>query len=322
MDQREKQAKWMSYKKKMLEQYGRKIKGKFESEQAYIKRYSNPLEFLKYKLGRSRNLNLNDLKPSALEYYKEIGGLDDVDELIKRQTNIDSLGKAAKVLPKKRRFIEIESPASETIDFSFQSEHHDLNNHNVTQSMQIHSMPPPLSQAMSSQSVQLKKESNQKIDVALEQLNGGLNVFEKELLEKKKSEAYQVSLQKINAIHDHLIETYRSNPELIGCVIGAGNMEDQLACAFDVWLKKHRPQIKNKVKNFEMFIDQVVLAKQDHQEWLSFVSRWKIERILKGDEFTSVWRYVRLYLNVEQIIDNTETENDKNENDSEDESSL
>ena len=349
MDPQEKKARWASYKKKMIEQYGRVIKGKFESEQAYIKRYSNPLEFLKYKLGRPRNLKLSDLKPSAMEYYKEIGGLDDVQELINQQANIDSVDKAAERLSKKRRFNELDSPALNTFDLTHASPRSHFNNHNFSNDHVSHSNSdnhnhrihhydhndqqrynnhnnhnnrfnqqnlqfqfqslPPLSQAASTNSTQIKADPNIKIDNALDQLNDGLDVFEKELLEKKKSEAYQIATQKVNAIHHHLMKSFQVQPELIGCVVGAGNLEDQLNCAFDIWLKHHCSEIKQKTKDFEIFMDQVALAKQDQQEWSTFVSRWKTERILREDLFSRVWKYVQEYLNVEENSEQ-EIEND------------
>ena len=90
MSRDEKQRRWTSYKNEIYREYGRVIFGKFSSEQALVKRYSQPLSFLKYKFKRSRNLNLNDLSEADKQYYFEIRGLEDIDQLIKDTYNIDS----------------------------------------------------------------------------------------------------------------------------------------------------------------------------------------------------------------------------------------
>ena len=94
MTRNEKKKRWLMYRNKIQQEYGRVITGKLESEKAYIKRYSKPLDFLKYKLKRAVNLNLQDLPSEAdREYYFEIGGLENVDELIKQtyDVNYDSV---------------------------------------------------------------------------------------------------------------------------------------------------------------------------------------------------------------------------------------
>ena len=63
MTREEKNKRWSSYKNKIYRDYRRIITGKFSSEKALVKRYSQPLSFLKYKLKRAKNLKLSDLSP-------------------------------------------------------------------------------------------------------------------------------------------------------------------------------------------------------------------------------------------------------------------
>ena len=91
MSRVEKQRRWISYKQKIWNDYGRRINGTYTSEQALIRRYSDPLTFLKYRLKRATNLSISELSPEDRAYYKEIGGTDEIQELYQRQKNIDSI---------------------------------------------------------------------------------------------------------------------------------------------------------------------------------------------------------------------------------------
>ena len=90
MSRVEKQRRWVSYKQKIWNDYSRRINGSYASEQALTRRCSDPLTFLKCRLKRATNLIISDLHPYGQAYYKEIGGTDDVNELIGRQRNVDS----------------------------------------------------------------------------------------------------------------------------------------------------------------------------------------------------------------------------------------
>ena len=90
----EKEKRWKAYKKKVYVGYNRLVKGAFASEAALIKRYSDPISFLKYRLKRVRNLEVSDLSENDQEYYKEIGGLSDVQMTMYKAANIDSLEKS------------------------------------------------------------------------------------------------------------------------------------------------------------------------------------------------------------------------------------
>ena len=108
ISRQEKQSRWISYKNKIWRDYKRAIKGTFASEQALIRRYSEPLTFLKYKLKRATNLKVSDLCLEDQQYYKEIGGLDNVEELISRQrNNLDSIERITQRNSKKRKIVDI-----------------------------------------------------------------------------------------------------------------------------------------------------------------------------------------------------------------------
>ena len=52
LSKQEKARRWKLYKIKVYQQYNRLIKSEFSSEAALVKRYSDPMSFLKYKLKR------------------------------------------------------------------------------------------------------------------------------------------------------------------------------------------------------------------------------------------------------------------------------
>ena len=68
----EKKRRWQCYKDKIFEEYGRNITSKFASEKALIKRYSEPLAFLRYRLKRFHNLDVSELSTKDAEYYKYV----------------------------------------------------------------------------------------------------------------------------------------------------------------------------------------------------------------------------------------------------------
>ena len=68
----EKKRRWACYKDKIFEEYGRNITSKFASEKSLIKRYSEPLAFLRYRLKRFHNLDVSELSTKDAEYYKYV----------------------------------------------------------------------------------------------------------------------------------------------------------------------------------------------------------------------------------------------------------
>ena len=89
----EKDKLWKSYKAKVYQDYNMLVKGNFNSEVGLVKRCSGQSSFFKYKLKRHKNLKVSDLSAADQEYYHELGGVDDVEEMFRRQANIDSIQK-------------------------------------------------------------------------------------------------------------------------------------------------------------------------------------------------------------------------------------
>ena len=88
----EKHRRRTSYKQKNWDDCGRRVTGAYGSENALIRRYSDPLTNLKDRSKRSRNLKVSDLSGMDKAHYREIGGTDDVNNLINQTThNTDSV---------------------------------------------------------------------------------------------------------------------------------------------------------------------------------------------------------------------------------------
>ena len=337
MSRDEKKKRWNSYKAKILNEYGRAITGKFSSEKALVKRYSDPLSFLKYRLKRANNLRVSDLSVSDQQYYKEIGGLDDVNELIKKTYNIDSVEKL--VNPRKRRRLMVNTNNNNNINQNFLENKNDepsielllpnLNriNNNNNNNLISHSTSnitnfnnnnnddnnnnniPPKTETMSIRDLKMTQ--------ALSNLNNKMDIFEQELLDKKKIEVYEITKQKISALKNSLETSIINEPHLIGFIPGIGSYESQLSIAFDCWLNKYKHTIINdeSLKNkLELFIEQIMTLKSDPMEWNRFLSKWKINRILYEDKFQLIWHKIKAELNIDTSIINNNNNNNENNN--------
>ena len=308
MNKDEKRRRWISYKSKIYQEYKRIITGKFASEKALVKRYSEPLAFLKYKLKRATNLNVSDLSQVDQDYFHEIGGIDDINELIKQTYNIDSVEKISQNFQinsagtKRRRIL------NESIDAEVNSD----GNHNVRHQSVDHQVRHPLGAANVENVSQIpaellppfvqvpKIEDEAKLSEALVKLNEKMDIFEREQLDKKKIEVYEITKQKLLALKNCLEAQILNDPHLIGCMPG---IEDQETLAFDCWLNKYKhvirqdPAINNKL---ELFIDQLTMMQTDRAEWSTFLAKWKLNRILYKDEFKIIWAKVKAELNIEE----------------------
>ena len=216
MSRDEKKKRWLMYRNKIQQEYGRVITGKLDSEKAYIKRYSRPLDFLKYKLKRAVNLKVEDLPSEAdKEYYFEIGGLENVDDLIKQtyDVNYDSVQRMTNNFQNynenrmKKRRLEMKATQvdpnhnlthshnnlrcqneSNIADISLQ-QIPKMNDHAQIQS--ISSLPPQLPNArrqLINSRQERKPETNQRVFEALNKVSEKLDAYEQELLDKKKIE--------------------------------------------------------------------------------------------------------------------------------------
>eukprot|EP01083_Nonionella_stella_P233535 822713_1 len=317
----EKNSRFASYKQRCEADYNRIVKGTFESERAFIKRYSDPLYFIKYRLKRSNDLTVSDLTAEEYIYYKEIGGVDDVTELIRKQQNIDSLTKVSRRLigpPPKRQKLNDGTPNIIDVSASqyvFDNNNYRRNHNGVVSGAQIGEYTPTVtpmpnlsqttdyptgSQALSQSSRLKTDEKSAVMNTALNQLSDGLDIYEREKLEKKKSEAYQLAQQKFKAINATIKGTFIDSPELIGCIVSGGSLDDQREIAFDVWLSHFKSSIKTKVHDMRLFETQISLLKQDQQDWDVFSKRFKTHMILNGNSFQTTWEFIRDMLNVEE----------------------
>ena len=321
----EKQKRWISYKNKIWRDYGRVIKGTFLSEQALVRRCSDPLTFLKYKLKRATNLKVTDLSPEDQEYYKEIGGLDDVNELIARQKNIDSIQKLYQPPQKRRRITmvrafdnnqRIQTPEIQILTTNNAYNHNARNynnpnisqqfgnNHNNTDSNRVTSSNLPLNANVTT--VKIDDNATDNIDVAINKLNEDLDVFEQEQLLKKKIEAYEITQEKMKAIMASVKILLGNQPEMIGSIPGVGSLEDQLTLGFDFWLNQYKITLLEDVVDVEMFIEQLNLLKSDPKDFIPFLQKWKLIRILKNDVFSAIWKWICDELNIECKSDKEE----------------
>lgn len=316
MNKSERNKRWLAYKNKILQDYGRVITGKLASEKAYIKRYSKPLDFLKYKLKRVDNLKLEDLPTQAdRDYYFEIGGFEDVDALISQtyDINMDSVQRISNNFEnynnnRKRRRIDTDLDQDDdlnhnrNIDISQQLQH---NNQEIEICEPINNdsslMPPPVSKKR-----KLKIEKMQRQTHPFSILRNRLDVFEQEQLDKKKIEMFEITKQKLAAtkstMHSYLI----NDPHLIGCIPG---VENQAGLAFDCWLNTYKEAIMKDeaIKNqLELFLYQLTLIRSDMTEWNNFISTWKLYRIFYKDNFQIVWNKIKNELDID-------TPSDKNE---------
>ena len=317
MSKDERKRRWLMYRNKIQQEYGRVITGKLESEKAYVKRYSRPLDFLKYKLKRSVNLKIEDLPNEAdKEYYFEIGGLEDVQKLINNtyDVNYDSVQRITNNFEnynnnrsssrRKRRRIEINENANDNAH----NKNHNLSNQsnnnflqpqiiiNDAQINEISSVPPALS---NNHPQRQKIERDYKVDEALINLSEKLDAFEQDVLDKKKIEIYEITKQRIVAIKNSMETYFINDPHLIGCIPAVENQE---SIAFDCWMNKYKHIIKDdkEIKgNFQLIIDQLCLLKSDMSDWTNFLTKWKLYRIFHQDNFRIVWHKIKKELNIQ-----------------------
>ena len=328
----EKQDRWKSYKKRIYREYGRVITGQLASEKALVKRYSEPLSFLKYKLKRATNLKITELAPLDQDYYYEIGGLNDVNELIRKTYNIDSLDKIQPLRKRPRyaiddgNFMDVQNDVIKGIS-DHNTNHNNLSNKNrnnnsnqyINQSFKnssnndnsnsrdvgqrhvpidISSIPPSVSQAPSLLSIKTEKSKHSKnIDTALRTLNTKMDVFEQEQLDKKKIEIYELTKQKILCFKRILENVLNNEPELIGFIPGIGTLIEQIESAFYYWLHVNKDIIKNKTE-INVFMQQIITLKTDMIEWQEFLTKWKLLKIFHDNNSVIIWNEIKQNLNI------------------------
>ena len=308
MSREEKNRKWISYKNRIYQEYKRVVAGKYASEKALVKRYSDPLAFIKYRLKRAKNLNVSDLSEADRQCYFEIGGLEDVSELIKLTCNIDSIEQMSSNFQsynhnRKRRRIDVDNQSSNNnhnhninISNSVPISQHQLNDTtNSSQIFNFESIP--------------KMEKNEKMTEALYVVKDKMDIFEREQLDKKKIEMFEVTKQKALAMKQSVETIFMNEPHLIGCIPG---IEDQDSVAFDCWLGKYKhiiqddPAIKQSMNDF---INKITILRMDCVDWKNFLAKWKMRRIFHNNDFLLVWNKIKDDLNINQAFDSQRNKN-------------
>ena len=327
MNREEKNRRWNSYKSRIYQEYKRIITGKYASEKALVKRYSEPLAFLKYKLKRATNLNIKDLSQADQDYFYEIGGVDDINQLVKNTYNIGSVEKMSHILSGQKR--SREQFETGNISHLVSQNPHD-SNHNrrdVNTTILQEALPrhqssanqfrfPPEVRAFS-EPKQENADSDPKLTAALLNLNEKLDVFEKEQLDKKKIEMFEITKQKLSAVRQMMLTQFVNEPHLIGSISG---VEDQLSMAFDCWIHNYKhiiaedPSVK---KDLDLFINQLAILRTDMVEWQTFLIKWKLNRIFLGDDFQLVWNKIKAELNIQVDVINVLGESNVRNNDKE-----
>ena len=237
LPKQEKDTRWRHYKTKVYKQYNRLVKGTFNSEAALIKRYSDPISFLKYRLKRVRDLNVTDLSETDQDYYREIGGLSDVEMTMYKQANIDSISKSADIAA---NGIQIGEPP-EWKRRRISDEHDNNSNskeeqsqHNVLDLTSPRFFAPRLYSEKNIPSLtQQPKSENLPLDHALNKLSKNLTEYEEEQIQKKKELAVLLTNEKTKAYMSMYALKLSTHPELLG-LLPSSSLEDQLTAGIDL----------------------------------------------------------------------------------------
>ena len=309
MGEADKAERWIAYKNHVWREYSRNVTIEYESEEQKIRRYSDPLVFIKWKLKRTKNLRVQDLSKRDYEWYKEIKGTDDVNELLERQKNIASMKSAAqkaKRRGRKRRRTIPTSPVCNPMGGNSNSHQPHVSMLNVSQDIPVIHMPELQSDAMSVSQGPVG-ESNPIVNVdrkprfgiALDKINGHMDLFEQSKLSKQKIETFEITQEKLKALFSISKSVIIEQPALIGLIPGCGCMNDQLLMAFHLWMDQNKTIIQGTVVDFQDCLRKLMLSELDQEQKSDFLSEWKVIRIFKADDFKDVWQWVCTKLQIE-----------------------
>lgn len=288
MSRKEMESRFKGYKVAVFRDYGRRVKGTLNSEKTYIKRHTEPLSFLKYKLKRAKNLDVMDLTLADRLYYHEIGGKDGVDDIegyFNDQPNVDSISSALGPPAQRRR---LNSTCSSVISEPLVVTLEDVE-------ASVLAIPPKL-------------ETPQFTDTLKEILNK-TTAYEREQIEKKKVEVQTLFGEKCAIMVKHVQKCLEEHPELIG-FIPLTSGEEQGTNALDYWIKQHASEIKSQIRDISLFLIQVGALRSSDDDWRAFVHGWKLRRLMYDDEFSAVWKWMVTELNLELKSDKEEMDAD------------
>ncbi len=154
-------------------------------------------------------------------------------------------------------------------------------------------MPPQVTAAVS---VQPKMEEIPKYTHALVVLNDKLDEFEREQLNKKKIEMFEITKQKILALTESIETEFINHPHMIGCIPGIDGTEQE-KLSFNCWINNYKHIIKNdesiKHITLDVFVQQILVLQTEPETWDNFFTKWRLNRILFGDKFAVIWKKVK-----------------------------
>lgn len=313
-----------AYKRQIWEEYGVEIKGTLKSEKAYIARYGQPTRFLKYKLDRTTNLTPEELRDEDLKWYLEIGGKLSYADLVNSLPNIDSIDDAGLTTRNTRRRLNPSEDASDLppdmasslpsqllSTFESQPELDVLaslsnSNHN--------SNAAAAAASQASQTAKVEEKTDGEYAPALNVLHRKQTLYEKEQSEKKNMEMRTLFTTKCTVIKEVFAEMLTEHPEYTGFIpfCSTGGQDQN---SFDFWLAVNKEQIKTKVADVGVLIQQISVLLEDVPAWKLFLRKWKWQRIFKDNKFNPVWDWVANELNVEQRCGKEEMDYDEDEDD-------
>ena len=334
MNKEEKDEKWATYKQRIYSEYGRLVTGKLSSEKALVKRYSEPLLFLKYKLKRHTNLKVSDLSTKDQTYYHEIGGEDDIEAMMRKIANIDNVSQMAQSYKssqkgKKRRRLANTSSVSASnhnrrLPANAANTNSRANQGPTDLDFLTHVPVPELAQlGLPSENLppvtdftmpEVDDGMNDDLTPALRQLSEKMDIFQKEQLEKKKLETFALTLQKMAAVKTSIEKTMNQEPHLIGSIpeIPATYQQEM---ALKCWVHQHKqlilsdPSIRHEIT---ILVTQLTVLKSCKGEWENFLTRWGWMRVFHNNMFEPVWADMKDALGIVDHI-NDHNSNDKDE---------
>ena len=110
----------------------------------------------------------------------------------------------------------------------------------------------------------------------------------------------------MDAMAEYARNLYNDHPELIGAHgfgQGAMTLADQQNVAFANWMSQHKHEIQVKVKDLQIFADAVAEQKQDRDAWFHFTDQMIDFRVLNGNEFEIIWKWVFEKLEMQLPLD-------------------
>ena len=247
------------------------------------------MKFLKYRLKKVTNLKVADLSAEDREWFYEIGGVDNVEQLFTNQINIDSVDHA------KRRYESLHEDRQRRRLNSGGSSGQD-HNRNYPGMVSGAALPPV---GMNLPNLNLAPKGS--YSDPLDRLQDDLDLHETEMLEKRKVEIFAVTQQKMAGVKKSIEDQFLNEPHLIGSIPG---LKCQKALAFNCWLKQFKVVMLSdpavRLTPYQLST-KIIKLQRDPATWDAFLSEWILVRIVHDDDFTVVWGMLKEKLCVLEV---------------------